>query len=359
MESESLVVNLLQVKAPKVLVGIVLLLMWSENIDIQPRFHLLDLFAGGAAATKVWNAHGYTCASIDEMYCKGERTMDFLSPAGWLLAVWAILCEHPEALNLMGPECGSWGVPARGTSMQNFINIFGALHLAFVSNAEMTVSRIVLLGYLILAKHGHFVLEQPAGSLLKKHRRWEKFANETAYVYEIRFWMMLLGASSPKPTDVYSNGSWISGLNIGPLTKDFKQKNSKLQTTRRYVNKDGVLKFTGTSGLKLSACYPEGFAKRLLQCWEGRRALPGHLRHKHYVDTSLTDRELFAKMPFTDAWVDASMCEVWKYLYHCKHVVIPNSWVDTMATFDKEITDHVCVPDDQLQEYNKACTNSV
>lgn len=34
--------------------GIVLLLMWSENIDIQPRFHLLDLFAGGAAATKVW-----------------------------------------------------------------------------------------------------------------------------------------------------------------------------------------------------------------------------------------------------------------------------------------------------------------
>ena len=34
------------------------------------------------------NAHGYTCASIDEMYCKGERTMDFLSPAGWLCPSW-------------------------------------------------------------------------------------------------------------------------------------------------------------------------------------------------------------------------------------------------------------------------------
>ena len=95
--------------------------------------------------------------------------------------------------------------------------------------------------------------------------------------------MMLLGSSSPKPTDLYSNGSWISGLNMGPLTKDFKQKNTTLQTTRqslsnyicmdsdgihiqykkssfivqwppgRYVNKDGVQKFTGTSGLKLSA----------------------------------------------------------------------------------------------------------
>eukprot|EP00435_Cladocopium_sp_Y103_P017250 s1087_g4.t1 len=70
--------------------------------------------------------------------------------------------------------------------------------------------RIVLLGYLILAKHCYMVVEQPAGSLLKKHRR--------------------------------------------------------------YVNKDGVQKFTGTSGLKQSAsrCYPEGFAERLLKCWEGR-----------------------------------------------------------------------------------------
>ena len=66
------------------------------------------------------------------------------------LAVWAILCEHPEALNLMGPECGSWGVPARGTSMRNFINIFGALHLAFVSNAEMTVSRILELSSVLI-----------------------------------------------------------------------------------------------------------------------------------------------------------------------------------------------------------------
>ncbi len=42
--------------------------------------------------------------------------------------------------------------------------------------------RIVLLLYLILAKHAYFVVEQPSGSLLHKHRRWEKFANQTAYV---------------------------------------------------------------------------------------------------------------------------------------------------------------------------------
>lgn len=35
--------------------GITLLVMWSTNLPpIQPRFHLLDLFAGQAAVTKVW-----------------------------------------------------------------------------------------------------------------------------------------------------------------------------------------------------------------------------------------------------------------------------------------------------------------
>ena len=78
---ESIVVNLAHVDAPKagfllnqlllfkkkynfhvgpipgaqILVAVVLLLKWSSNLPpIQPRFHLLDLFAGGAAASKVW-----------------------------------------------------------------------------------------------------------------------------------------------------------------------------------------------------------------------------------------------------------------------------------------------------------------
>lgn len=43
--------------------------------------------------------------------------------------------------------------------------------------------RIVLLGYVILAMHSYFVVEQPAGSLLKKHHRWERFANRVVYVF--------------------------------------------------------------------------------------------------------------------------------------------------------------------------------
>ena len=105
---------------PEILIGVVLLLTWSTNIPpIEPRFHFLDLFAGQAAATKVWflaavcllsqwkfgkfaalmsqpksicgggiiklrSGYGYKCCTIDELYFQGQRTMDFLSPAGFL-----------------------------------------------------------------------------------------------------------------------------------------------------------------------------------------------------------------------------------------------------------------------------------
>ena len=43
-------------------------------------------------------------------------------------------------------------------------------------------------------------------------------------------------------------------------------------------------------------------------------------------------------MALSDPWIDASMCEVWKYLYNSHHVKIPDSWVPTMAEFDKQLT---------------------
>lgn len=51
-------------------------------------------------------------------------------------------------------------------------------------------------------------------------------------VYMQRFWMLLLGAATSKPTIVWSNASWISGLNIGPLKKEVRQANTHLQPVR-------------------------------------------------------------------------------------------------------------------------------
>ena len=63
-----------------------------------------------------------------------------------------------EAVNLMGPDCSSWGMPNRGTSRRNYMNVWGAMHLDHVTAGNMTISRTewqvslfgALMGYLCL-----------------------------------------------------------------------------------------------------------------------------------------------------------------------------------------------------------------
>ena len=127
--------------------------------------------------------------------------------------VHTVLCLCSDSLCLLGPCCGSWGIPARFTTMRSYINVMGATHLPFVAEANQTISlslvyyssipniymnsleimgsvfelpgyllRVVLLCMLLLAKHCHFVLEHPFQSLIVRHHRWEWFCNVIAFV---------------------------------------------------------------------------------------------------------------------------------------------------------------------------------
>lgn len=113
-------------------------------------------------------------------------------------------------------------------------------------------------------------------------------------------------------------------------TSDLKKKASKPQLIRLLPKSPGPA--------CLARCYPEGFARRLKALWEGRRGIPGHLRHRGHVNPALSDREVFERAPLGDPWVDAGMQHVWKYLWKCKHVDIPDSWIQAMRDFDKELT---------------------
>ena len=57
------------------------------------------------------------------------------------LALATILSQDNRALTLFAPDCGSWGVPARGTSCRSFINPEGFEGYGFVQRGNCTVSR--------------------------------------------------------------------------------------------------------------------------------------------------------------------------------------------------------------------------
>lgn len=51
--------------------------------------------------------------------------------------------QLPQALNVMAPDCGSWGIPASGTSRRAYHNFEGATYYTFVANGNKMVARFL------------------------------------------------------------------------------------------------------------------------------------------------------------------------------------------------------------------------
>ena len=63
------------------------------------------------------------------------------------------------------------------------------------------------------------------------------------------------------------------------------------------------------------------------------------MRQKVHVSRSMTDKELFAKMPLGDTWPDAEMVELWAYLFQNKKLIVPAGWQTIMDDFNQELKD--------------------
>ena len=170
-----------------------------------------------------------------------------------------ILRTLPNCLLLLAPECSSWTVVSRGSTWRSIVNYRGLPGMPVVAKGNMMLSRslscmmdwasclwaygwklfalelrLVLLLWLGCACRTIWVCEQPRGSekVFVMHERFQQFCNEvcfvpglhiqplahapmikgscrhelsTSKVFKSRFWMMLMGASSPKRATIWTN----------------------------------------------------------------------------------------------------------------------------------------------------------
>eukprot|EP00435_Cladocopium_sp_Y103_P017743 s3978_g4.t1 len=159
--------------------------------------------------------------------------------------------------------------------------------------------RTVALLMVLIASNCLWILENPRQSLLVRHFRFEHLCNSIAYVYRGDFWMQLLGGACPKRTSIWSNCRALAGcLDLGRLSKE-QREGKQLETTRRYQDGNGLRKWA--------------------------------------LDLSLSDRELFEKYPMQDLFLDGKLHECFFYVYSHEALNIPDSWMDTMATFHREL----------------------
>jgi hypothetical protein len=158
------------------------------------------------------------------------------------------------------------------------------------------------------------------------------------------------GGLTPKPTVLMSNAPWIQELET-PRRPSFAQ----VKTAKRYLDRDGRVRVTGTKFLKqtqsgpwlmlllllsfpklppqtfhLSAdvngwlclrSYPRGFGTALAEL-VGRNLHPA-ARAMDYEEDGLDPIALFEWLQFAgenDTWEDAHLTEVVQYLWGNKHV---------------------------------------
>ena len=66
----------------------------------------------------------------------------------------------------------------------------------------------------------------------------------------VRFWMRNFKSPSMKPTMIITNQEALGALDLGPVPKSRKRRAK--QTTKRYVDGKGRVRFVGTKSLKTS-----------------------------------------------------------------------------------------------------------
>ncbi len=84
----------------------------------------------------------------------------------------------------MAPVCSSWTFLNRGTSGRHRSMPLGRFCLhEYVREANVMVSRCTLLAWAALAVGAFYCLEQPAGSLLQYHPRWQQLIAATQVTF--------------------------------------------------------------------------------------------------------------------------------------------------------------------------------
>eukprot|EP00969_Alexandrium_andersonii_P025110 1097310-Alexandrium_andersonii.AAC.1 len=102
------------------------------------------------------------------------------------------------------PVCSTWINLNMGTSGRSDALPLGRIYHKSVAAANMMVSRIVLLLVILTAKDVWWITEQPRGSRLEKHPRWQWLVRwmlgNGRRMYKYSFYMCDHGADTRKPS---------------------------------------------------------------------------------------------------------------------------------------------------------------
>lgn len=270
-------------------------IMQLMNLVFQPPaepYVNLDMFAGQCAISRAFQARGYRTCSLD--IAIDERD-DICEPLGFIRHLYAAMNIAPGGLAFIGVVCSSWVALNRGTSGRSRDNPCGREQFPSVQKANLMLSRVVLLLTVIMHHRGHWVIQNPISSLIDYYPRLEEFLRYRAH-FKVTTWLGMFGATTPKAVKLFSDDGFVQHL----VRKLDRSKFAPSNTTIRYRDGAGKMRYKGSSTLKARQTYPRNFGRHVALAWDTYA-----VRNPEYLQ--LIDWD-------PDHWADAKLDSVEEWL---------------------------------------------
>ena len=176
--------------------------------------------------------------------------------------------------------------------------------------ANIMVTRTVLLMLFFSARLIAWIVEQPASSLMWWHPRMQylqRIAGELPDLtgfHKTSFPMDAYGADTQKPTTLCSSEPWVHNM-ATPLPKSFKPNKDK-QVVNKSVNAVGHMQINGGKDLKGTQAYPDAYGRKVLSEWK-RARIDERVVGMAEVDDDSVCSDAFEEDPWEDAQM-GSLC---------------------------------------------------
>ena len=226
----------------------------------------VEYFAGRARIHEAFVAEGYDAASFEVFW---TDSMNFNDVFGFINAIMLTLRLRPRALQWFATVCSTWVWVSRGTTWRSQDAPEGPKTLRHrtsrVKEANMQVSRMMLLACVAASRRSRWALEQPATSLMTSTSVIRSFRRLPRGILGGKFRqtytdMGAFDAMTKKPSKLFSIGSWMK-----PLKRTISANFIKRAVTCK-KSADGSV--TGVkSALKETQDYTKEFGIAVFDTW--------------------------------------------------------------------------------------------
>jgi len=330
--------------APALLILLMVMLNFHEGIPQQISLQFVELFSGMGCVSLGLLSIGMKGTSHDIAL---SSLMDLTTTSGFLLALNEVRRIARGGLLWLGLCCNSFSKMSRGTHGRDFWRPLGNCGYGFVAVGNLLACRCILLIYVAVSRGLKFILEQPDGSSLPLHPRWEELLGHVQ-IFSCSFWMGAIGGATAKRHRLWSNCKSLLmevDRRAGYLSREDMLKLPGGPLVRHYIDQNGKKRHAGIPGkLRDSQHYSLEFGQLIADLVSKymTEEIPAP-KSPVLLDWSRSDAELFKdhfvldgdnRKALGDLWHDAELPRVVQYLAKIRDMKPRGSWADILKFLD-------------------------